>query len=113
MEGSTMEGSTLAAGRRVAPTAPLRVLGDEALVRLAARGSESAFSVIFDRHHPALYRYAMTIVGNREDAFDTVQNAFVSLLRSLPGEQREINLKPWMFRIVHNEAISLIRQRGT
>ncbi len=108
-----MEGSTLAAGRRVAPTAPLRVLGDEALVRLAARGSESAFSAIFDRHHQALYRYAMTIVGNREDAFDTVQNAFVSLLRSLPGEQREINLKPWLFRIVHNEAISLIRQRGT
>jgi RNA polymerase sigma factor (sigma-70 family) len=109
----SMEGSTLAVGGRQGSTAPLRVLGDEALMRRAARGSEAAFSVIFDRHHQALYRYAMTIVGNREDAFDTVQNAFVSLLRSLPGEKREIKLKPWLFRIVHNEAISLIRQRGT
>jgi RNA polymerase sigma factor (sigma-70 family) len=109
----SMEGASVAVGGRKGPTAPLRVLGDEALVRMAARGSESAFSVIFDRHHQALYRYAMTILGNRDDSYDAVQNAFVSLLRSLPGEKREIKLKPWLFRIVHNEAITLIRQRGT
>ncbi len=87
------------------------MLGDEALVRLAARGNENAFSAIFDRHHQALFRYALTILGNREDAFDAVQNAIVKLLRSLPGESREIKLKPWLFKIVHNEAISIVRQR--
>jgi len=80
-------------------------------VRLAARGNENAFSAIFDRHHQALFRYALTILGNREDAFDAVQNAIVKLLRSLPGESREIKLKPWLFKIVHNEAISIVRQR--
>ena len=106
-----MEGSTLAAGSRQGLRAPLRVLGDEALMRLAARGNEGAFAAIFDRHHQALYRYALTILGNREDAFDAVQNAMVKLLRSLPGEQRDLKLKPWLYRIVHNEAISMIRLR--
>lgn len=104
--------STIAAGRRGTFEAPLRVLGDERLVRLAARGSEAAFATIFDRHHQALYCYALTILGNRDDAFDAVQNATVKLLRSLPGERREIKLKPWLFKVVHNEAISIIRQRG-
>lgn len=107
-----MEGSTIAAGGRAGAVAPLRVLGDEALVRLAARGSEAAFATIFERHHQALYRYALTILGNREDAFDAVQNATVKLLRSLPGERREIKLKPWLFRIVHNEAVSIARGRS-
>lgn len=107
-----MEGSTLAAGGRQGLAAPLHVLGDEALMRLAARGNQAAFSVIFDRHHQALYRYALTILGNREDAFDAVQNAILKLLRSLPGEQRDLKLKPWLYRIVHNEAISMIRQRA-
>ena len=107
-----MEGSTLAVGSRQGLGAPLRVLGDDALMRLAARGNEAAFATIFDRHHQALYRYALTILGNREDAFDAVQNAMVKLLRSLPGEQRDLKLKPWLYRIVHNEAISMIRLRA-
>jgi RNA polymerase sigma factor (sigma-70 family) len=107
-----MEGSTLAAGSRQGLAAPLRVLGDEALMRLAARGNQAAFAAIFDRHHQALYRYSLTILGNEEDAFDAVQNAVVKLLRSLPGEQRDLKLKPWLYRIVHNESISMIRQRA-
>jgi RNA polymerase sigma factor (sigma-70 family) len=107
-----MEGTTLAAGSRQGLGAPLRVLGDEALMRLAARGNEAAFAAIFERHHQALYRYALTILGNREDAFDAVQNAIVKLLRSLPGERRDLKLKPWLYRIVHNEAISMIRLRS-
>ena len=90
---------------------PLRMFGDQALARLAARGNDAAFSAIFDRHHQSLYRYALTILGNREDAFDAVQNAMVKLLGSLPGEQREIKLKPWLFKIVHNEAVSIARGR--
>jgi hypothetical protein len=33
-------------------------------------------------------------------------------MRALSGEQREISLRPWLFRIAHNEAITLLRKRG-
>jgi DNA-directed RNA polymerase specialized sigma24 family protein len=35
----------------------------------------------------------------------------VKVLRTLPGEQRPIELKPWLYRIAHNESIELLRRR--
>ena len=43
--------------------------------------------------------------ANAEDAQDAVQNTMVKVLRALPGEQRAAKLKPWLYRIAHNEAI--------
>ena len=37
----------------------------------------------------------------------------VKALRSLPGERREISLKPWLYRVAHNESISILRSRRT
>jgi RNA polymerase sigma factor (sigma-70 family) len=89
----------------------LRILGDDRLVRLAAAGNEHAFAAIFARHHQGLYRYCRSILGNDTDAQDALQNTMLSALRALPGERRRIVLKPWLYRIAHNEAISLLRRR--
>lgn len=78
---------------------------------MAAQGSEAAFAAIFQRHHQSLYRYCRAILANGEDAADAMQNTMVAALRSLPGEQREVALKPWLYRIAHNESISLLRRR--
>jgi RNA polymerase sigma factor (sigma-70 family) len=86
-------------------------MGDERLFGLAARGDERAFELIYQRHHQALYRYCRSIVGNGEDAADALQSTMASALRALPGERREIAVKPWLFRIAHNESISLLRKR--
>ncbi len=53
----------------------------------------------------------MAILGNPEDAQDALQNTMVKALGALPGERREIDLKPWLYRIAHNESIELIRRR--
>jgi RNA polymerase sigma factor (sigma-70 family) len=90
---------------------PLRLLGDDRLVRLAAAGNEHAFAAIYARHHQGLYRYCRSILANDEEAQDALQNTMVSALRALPGERRRIVLKPWLYRIAHNEAISLLRRR--
>ena len=84
---------------------------DERLARWAARGSEAAFAVIFERHHQALHRYCHTIVGNSHDASDALQSTMLKAFRALPGETREIALRPWLYRIAHNESISLLRAR--
>ncbi len=93
------------------PAAALRVLGDDRLVRYAAAGDSRAFELIYERHHQALYRYCRSMLGNEHDAADALQSTMASALRALAGESREIALKPWLFRIAHNECISLIRKR--
>lgn len=84
---------------------------DERLARLAARGSEAAFAAIFERHHQALHRYCHSIVGNGHDASDALQSTMLKAYRALSGETREITLRPWLYRIAHNESISLLRAR--
>ena len=96
--------------RGIRPAIP-RLLGDERLARMAADGDERAFAAIFRRYGQELHRYCTAILGNAEDAADALQNTMVSALRALPGERREIALKPWLYRVAHNEAISLLRQR--
>jgi RNA polymerase sigma factor (sigma-70 family) len=91
----------------------LRRESDARLVRLAVAGSEAAIAEIFERYHQALHRYCYSIVGNAHDAADALQNTMVKALRSLPGETREIALRPWLYRVAHNESISLLRARCT
>ncbi|MGE0067371.1 MAG: sigma-70 family RNA polymerase sigma factor [Solirubrobacterales bacterium] len=88
-----------------------RFAGDERLAHRAADGDERAFAAIFRRYHQDLYRYCLAILGNRDDAQDALQNTMVKALRALPGESRAIELKPWLYRIAHNESIDLVRRR--
>jgi RNA polymerase sigma factor (sigma-70 family) len=87
------------------------LLSDERLTRRAVGGDERAFAAIFRRYHQPLYRFCLAIVGNPEDAQDALQNTMVKVLRALPGEERRIDLKPWLYRIAHNESIDLLRRR--
>lgn len=88
-----------------------RVLSDERLTRRAVKGDERAFTAIFRRYHQSLYGYCRAILGNPEDAQDALQNTMVRVLRALPGEERRIELRPWLYRIAHNESIELLRRR--
>jgi RNA polymerase sigma factor (sigma-70 family) len=87
------------------------LLSDERLTRRAVGGDGRAFAAIFRRYHQSLYRFCLAIVGNPEDAQDALQNTMVKVLRALPGEERRIDLKPWLYRIAHNESIDLLRRR--
>lgn len=88
-----------------------RPLSDERLAERAATGDEHALAAIYDRYHQDLYRFCLAIVRNPQDAQDALQNAMVKVLRALPGETRRIQLKPWLYRIAHNEAVELLRRR--
>ena len=87
--------------------------GDARLARLATRGDSRAFEAIFERYHQELYRYCRAILGDAEEAQDALQGTMASALRSLPGDGREIALRPWLYRVAHNEAISILRHRAT
>ncbi|MFN2612663.1 MAG: RNA polymerase sigma factor [Solirubrobacterales bacterium] len=89
----------------------LRLLTDDRLARAAAGGEERAFTAIFQRYHQELYRYCRALLRDDEEARDAVQNTMLRVLGALPGDRRKIALRPWLYRIAHNEAISLLRQR--
>jgi len=91
--------------------APSRLLSDSRLAQRATKGDRRAFEAIYQRYHQELYRFCLAMVSNPQDAQDALQNTMVKVLRALPGETREIKLKPWLYRIARNEAIETVRKR--
>jgi RNA polymerase sigma factor (sigma-70 family) len=97
-----------------APRVPLpqRLLSDERLLRLVAAGNPQAFGAVYARYHAPLYAYCRSIVRDPDDARDALQNTMLKALAALGrGEERQLTLKPWLFRIAHNESITLLRKR--
>ena len=94
------------------PRAVLRLRRAGPLWAQAARGDAAAFAAVYERHHEALYRYCRSILLHDEDARDALQNTMVSAFAALRRERRDFELRPWLFRIAHNEAISILRRRG-
>jgi RNA polymerase sigma factor (sigma-70 family) len=90
---------------------PLPLNGEDRLARLAGDGNERAFAVLYERHYQPLYRYCRSLVRNDADAQDALQSTFTAALAALRRGQRDAPLRPWLFRIAHNESISLLRRR--
>jgi RNA polymerase sigma factor (sigma-70 family) len=84
---------------------------DQHLARSSARGDDDAFAALYSRYHAPLVRYAVAILGPDGEAPDAVQSAMVKALSHLRSKGAPENVKPWLYRIVHNEAINLIRAR--
>jgi RNA polymerase sigma factor (sigma-70 family) len=84
---------------------------DEALARRAGTGDEGAFAALYERYHQPLYGYCRSIVRHDSDAQDVLQSTFVRALAALRRQARNAPVRPWLFRIAHNEAISLLRRR--
>jgi RNA polymerase sigma factor (sigma-70 family) len=96
-------------GRR-APASLLRIAGDERLVALTRRGDEVAFEVIVSRYRSRLLGFCARIVGSREDAEDVLQEVFAAAYNALRANEREINLRPWLYRIARNRSLNHLRR---
>lgn len=104
-----MSDATASTGKAPSPGV-VGLLSDHRLARRAAAGDQRAFAAIYSRYHQGLYRYCRAILRDSQEAQDALQNTMVKVLSSLPGEEREIRLKPWLYRIAHNESVELMRR---
>ena len=86
----------------------LRFQPDGRLVSLVRDGYESAFEEIFRRYGAPLRSYAASIV-TAQRADDVTQEAFTKAFIALRGTDKEIQLRPWLYRIVRNTALTSIR----
>jgi RNA polymerase sigma factor (sigma-70 family) len=87
----------------------LRAQPDRRLVALVREGYEIAFEEIVRRYGRPLSRYAASIVGGRSE--DVTQDAFSKALQAMRRDDAEIELRPWLFRIVRNTALNDLRDR--
>jgi RNA polymerase sigma factor (sigma-70 family) len=86
----------------------LRFQPDGRLVSLVRDGYESAFEEIFRRYGVGLRGYAASIV-TAQRADDVTQEAFTKAYLALRGSDKEIQLRPWLYRIVRNTALTNVR----
>lgn len=83
---------------------------DDADLMLEVRaGRTGALAELFERHHAALYRYCLRLVGDRHAAEDLVQDVFMKMLRYRKSFRNDAGFTPWMFRIARNACVDLLR----
>jgi RNA polymerase sigma factor (sigma-70 family) len=85
---------------------------DVALAERARSGDERAFEELVRMHQRIAFRTAYLLTGSTADAEDAAQSAFVKAWRALPCFRPGTPFKPWLLRIVANEAHNRRRSTG-
>ena len=85
---------------------------DGELFTRAQRGSQVAYEEIVQRYQDIAFRTAYVITGSAADAEDAAQEGFVKAYRSLATFRTGAEPRPWLLRIVANEARNRARSAG-
>ncbi len=88
----------------------LKLQGDERLIGMARGGNPGAFEAIVDRYQGRLLGFCRQMLGSTEDAEDVLQEVFVNAYRAMLADEREINLRPWLYRIARNRCLNHLRK---
>ena len=80
--------------------------------RLFRSGNDEAFRVLHDRYRQRLFAYVrqMLSAGSRQDAEDVLQDVFVRAYGSLRNDNRDMNVRAWLYRVAHNRCIDHLRR---
>lgn len=81
------------------------------LVARVLDGDATAFRTLVDRYHVPCSRFALRMLGHREDAEDAIQEAFISAYRGLGRYDERNRFRAWLYRILVNECRTLARGR--
>lgn len=74
-------------------------------------GDHKELARLVDAAYPAIYRLALRMVENEQDAEDVLQETFLKVMRALPGFEGRSALSTWIYRVAVNEALMLMRKR--
>ncbi len=77
---------------------------------MARNGNAGAFETIVDRYQGRLLGFCRQMLGSTEDAEDVLQEVFVNSYRAMLADDREINLRPWLYRIARNRCLNHLRK---
>lgn len=97
---------------RVSKELPGRT-GDADLIREAQDGSREAFEELVRRYDQAVLRLALHLTGSEQDAQDIHQEAFLKAYRHIGTFRFECTFYTWIYRIVTNLCLDMLRRRKT
>ena len=82
-----------------------------AVLARARQGDGDAFRALVDQHSRSAFRLAYRMTGNEPDAEDVVQEAFLRAYKQLGRFESRANFGTWLYRIVANCSVDLMRAR--
>jgi RNA polymerase sigma factor (sigma-70 family) len=88
----------------------LRLQSDERLIALTRRGQHAAFEALCARYQSRLLAFCRHMLNSREDAEDVLQEVFAAAFNAVLADEREINVRPWLYRIARNRSLNHLRR---
>jgi RNA polymerase sigma-70 factor (ECF subfamily) len=82
-----------------------------AVLARARQGDGEAFRALVERHSRSVFRLAYRMTGNEQDAEDVVQESFLRAYRQLGRFESRANFGTWLYRIVANCSVDLMRSK--
>ena len=82
-----------------------------AVLDRARQGDSEAFRALVERHSRSVFRLAYRMTGNEQDAEDVVQESFLRAFRQLGRFESRANFGTWLYRIVSNCSVDLMRSK--
>jgi RNA polymerase sigma factor (sigma-70 family) len=95
---------------RPLPAPLLRLRSDEQLLALFRSGREDAFRALHDRYHDRLLAYVRHMLRGSSESEDVVQDVFMRAYGALAAGDRDIAVRPWLYRVAHNRCIDYVRR---
>src|SRR4051794_14705724 len=88
----------------------LRLQSDERLIALVRRGNQHAFEALVARYQSRLLAFCRHMLSSKEDAEDVLQEVFAAAFNAILADEREINVRPWLYRIARNRSLNHLRR---
>jgi RNA polymerase sigma-70 factor (ECF subfamily) len=85
--------------------------GDAQLVERSRAGDVAAFEQIYRRYERPVFRYAVYLLGSREDADDVKQETFLRAYRTIGSFRHDCDLQTWLYKICGNLCYDLLRRK--
>lgn len=85
-------------------------LSDSHILSLVLAGDDDAYAQIVQRYEAKLLRYGMFVLKDYDVASDAVQESFIKAYINLRSFNLSKQFSPWIYRILHNEAMNVIKR---
>jgi RNA polymerase sigma-70 factor (ECF subfamily) len=74
-------------------------------------GDMAEFARLVDAYSTQIYRLALKMLGDEQDAEDVLQNTFMKALQSIENFEGRSSVSTWLYRIAVNEALMMVRRQ--
>ncbi len=84
---------------------------DNFYIKKVLNGNLASYAILVEKHKSLAYTLALRISKNNEDAEEIAQDAFLKAYNSLNSFKQESKFSTWLYKIIHNTAISRFRKK--